>query len=143
PKGATLNDGTVRASSVVCPGCGTSTLAKDVRDYGERIGLGRRLYAVLDIESGVRTYRSARAAEIEGADRLATALIDEFDETPEGQSALPDERIVKSQYRRYGNLVYGIDTFRGLFNDRQLYVLGSLCEAVRAAHKQMLAEGMD
>ena len=49
--------------------------------------------------------------------------------------------MVKSQYRRYGNLVYGIDTFRGLFNDRQLYVLGSLCEAVRAAHDQMLAEG--
>ena len=50
---------------------------------------------------------------------------------------------MKSQYRRYGNLVYGIDTFRGLFNDRQLYVLGSLCEAVRAAHDQMLAEGME
>ena len=50
--------------------------------------------------------------------------------------------MVKSQYRRYGNLVYGIDTFRGLFNDRQLYVLGSLCEAVRAAHDHMLAEGM-
>ena len=42
----------------------------------------------------------------------------------------------------YRSLVYGIDTFRGLFNDRQLYVLGSLCEAVRAAHAQMLDEGM-
>ena len=30
-----------------------------------------------------------------------------------------------------------------LFNDRQLYVLGSLCEAVRSAHSEMLAEGMD
>ena len=50
--------------------------------------------------------------------------------------------IAKSQFRRYGNLVYGIDTFRGLFNDRQLYVLGSLCAAVRDAHDQMVAEGM-
>src|SRR5213078_4697023 len=31
--------------------------------------------------------------------------------------------------------------FRGLFNDRQLYVLGSLCEAVRAAHEEMLSKG--
>ena len=51
--------------------------------------------------------------------------------------------MMKSQYpHAIGNLVYGIDTFRGLFNDRQLYVLGSLCEAVRAAHAQMLDEGM-
>ena len=51
--------------------------------------------------------------------------------------------MAKSQYRRYGNLVYGIDTFRGLFNDRQLYVLGSLCEAVRDAYDEMLAERID
>ncbi len=50
--------------------------------------------------------------------------------------------MIKSQYRRYGNLVYWIDTFAGLFNDRQLYVLGSLCEAVRAAHDEMVATGM-
>lgn len=50
--------------------------------------------------------------------------------------------MVVSQYRRYGNLVYGIDTFRALFNDRQLYVLGCLCEAVRAAHDEMVASGM-
>src|SRR5262249_7297810 len=29
------------------------------------------------------------------------------------------------------------------FNDRQLYVLGTLCEAVRAAHDQMVDEGME
>ena len=51
--------------------------------------------------------------------------------------------MTKSQFRILRSLVYGIDTFRGLFNDRQLYVLGSLCEAVRAAHDQMLAEGME
>ena len=143
PPSRDLSDGTVKASSVTCPACGTSTVAKEVREYGKRVGFGRRLYAVLDIDSGIRAYRAPRADEIEGADTLATALIDDLDETPDGTSPLPDEQMVKSQYRRYGNLVYGIDTFRDLFNDRQLYVLGCLCEAVRAAHDEMLTEGMD
>src|SRR6202035_2215201 len=38
--------------------------------------------------------------------------------------------------------VYGIDTYRDLFNDRQLLVLGLLCEATRAAHAEMLYRGM-
>jgi len=138
-----LSVGTVKASSVTCPACGTSTIARDVREYGKRVGFGRRLYAVLEIEEGRRTYRSPRPEEVEGAETLASALLPEFEETPDGMSALPDEDMVKSQYRRYGNLVYGIDTFRGLFNDRQLYVLGSLCEAVRAAHTEMLAHGIE
>ena len=142
PAGIQLSDGTVKASSVTCPSCGTSMIAREVREYATRVGFGHTLYAVLDIDRRVRTYRGPTAEEIERAERLATALLDELEETPDGTSPLPDEPMVKSQYRRYGNLVYGIDTFRGLFNDRQLYVLGSLCEAVRAAHAQMVAEGM-
>ncbi len=142
PSDRDLSDGTVKASSVTCPACGTATVAKDVREYGKRTGFGRHLYAVLDIEGGVRTYRAPRADEVEGAEALAAALLDGLEETPDGTSAIPDEPMVKSQYRRYGNLVYGIDTFRELFNERQLFVLGSLCEAVRAAHDEMVAEGM-
>lgn len=138
-----LSSGTVKASSVTCPGCGTSTPAKAVREYAKKVGLGHLLYAVLEIDGAVRTYRESRPDEIEGADTLASALLDDLAETPDGTSALPDEPMVKSQYRRYGNLVYGIDTFRGLFNDRQLYVLGCLCESVRVAHSEMLASGMD
>jgi putative DNA methylase len=143
PSGVDLSTGTVKASSVTCPGCGTSTIAREVREYGKREGFGRRLYAVLDIDHGIRTYRPPRPDEVEGAEKLATAVLDQLEETPDGTSPLPDEPMMKSQYRRYGNLVYGIDTFRGLFNDRQLYVLGSFCEAVRAAHSAMVSEGME
>lgn len=143
PEGCNLSDGTVRASSVTCPGCGTSAVAKEVRAYGKRTGFGRRLYAVLDIDGRERTYREPRPDEVDGADKLATALLDTLDETPDGTSALPDEPITKSQFRILRSLVYGIGTFRGLFNDRQLYVLGTLCEAVRTAHQEMLAEGVE
>ena len=50
PEGTDLSDGTVRASSVTCPGCTTSMAAKDVRDYAKKTGFGRKLYAVLDID---------------------------------------------------------------------------------------------
>jgi putative DNA methylase len=143
PDDSSLADGTVKSSSVTCPGCGTSMAAKDVRDYAKKTGFGRALYAVLDLDGGTRTYRAPTQTEIEGAETLAAGLLGELDETPDGTSPLPDELIAKSQFRILRSLVYGIDSFRGLFNDRQLYVLGSLCDAVRAAHDQMLAEGMD
>ncbi|MGH8930157.1 MAG: DUF1156 domain-containing protein [Egibacteraceae bacterium] len=135
------SNGTVRASSVTCPACETSTVAKEVRAYGKREGFGSRLYAVMETNGRSRSYRSPSVDEAD-AIRLASDLLGTLEETPDGTTPVPDEDMVKSQYRRYGNLVYGIDTFRGLFNDRQRYVLGSLCEAVRAAHQEMLAQGM-
>lgn len=143
PAGLDMSAGTVKASSVTCPACATSTVAREVREYGKRVGFGRRLYAVLDIASGVRTYRAPSLDEIAGADDLATELLADLEEAPDGTSALPDEDITKSQFRILRSLVYGIDSFRGLFNGRQLYVLGSFCQAVRAAHEAMVAEGMD
>ena len=137
-----LSIGTVKASSVTCPACSTSMSAKDVRNYGKNIGFGHRLYAVLDIHDGARSYRNPRSDEIEGAEVLATALLDDMPETTDGTSPLPDEHIPPSQFRILRSLVYGIDTFRGLFNERQLYVLVTLCEAVRTAYSEMIASGM-
>ena len=36
PAGTQLSDGTVKASSVTCPGCGTSMVATEVREYATR-----------------------------------------------------------------------------------------------------------
>src|SRR5205085_43229 len=102
-----------------------------------------RLYAVLDIDGRARSYRAPRSDEIDGSEKLASALLGDLEDARDGTSALPDEEITKSQFRIIRSLVYGIDTFRGLFNDRQLYVLGSLCQAVRAAREEMASEGLD
>ena len=53
---------------------------------GRSIGFGRRLYAVLDIDGRIRTYRAPTAEEIEGADAWPSALLDELEETPDGTS---------------------------------------------------------
>jgi adenine-specific DNA methylase len=45
--------------------------------------------------------------------------------------------------RRYGSLVYGIDTFRDLFSPRQLYGIAVLADAVRQAYRTMIKQGME
>jgi putative DNA methylase len=142
PVGNNLGDGTVKASSVTCPGCGTSMAAKDVRDYAKKVGFGCLLYAVMAVDAGIRTYRSPTQKEISGAEKLATERLSGLRETSDGTSPLPDEPITESQFRILRCLVYGIDTFRGLFNDRQLFTIGTLCEAVRAAYDNMVTRGM-
>jgi adenine-specific DNA methylase len=143
PSNRKMADGTVKSSSVTCPGCGTSVPAKAVREYAKKTGFGLLLYAVLDIDGASRTYRQPMHVEVEQIEGLVTEMLGDLPETPDGTSPLPDEGITKSQFRTLRSLVYGIDTFRGLFNDRQLYVLGSMCEAVRDAYEQMITEGMD
>jgi adenine-specific DNA methylase len=83
------------------------------------------------------------SAEVEGAFVEAAQRLRNLPDLDDGTSPVPNEEMVKSQYRRYGNLVYGIDTFSGLFNTRQLYVLGRLAQAVREAHTEMLSRGLD
>lgn len=140
PDGENPSLGTSKASSATCPACGTGFDAKTVRKYSREQGLGRRMLAVVEVDGRHRKYRAPTDAEIESASRAASALAN-LSDLEDGTSALPDEDITSSQFRILRSLVYGIDTWRGLFNDRQLLVLGTLCECVRAAHAKMLNEG--
>ena len=83
-----LSDGTVKASSVTCPVAARRWSPRTFASTGRRSASADSLYAVLDIDDGVRTYRAPTAEEIEGAERLATALLDELEETPDGTSPL-------------------------------------------------------
>ena len=135
--------GTIKASSATCPACGTSTAATDMRDYGKKVRFGSQLYAVCDIDVYNRHYRVPTQAEIEGAFVKATIGLKALPELEDGTSAVPDETITKSQFRILRSLVYGIDTFAGMFNNRQLYVLGRLAQGVRDAHAEMLTQRLD
>lgn len=134
--------GTMKASSVTCPACGATAPAKDVRTYARREGFGARLYAVMDVQDGERSYRAPTTDEIEAAASTAVAVL-ALAESDDGVSPVPDEAMVLSQYRRYVNITYGVKTWRGLFNNRQLLVLGVLARLVREAHAAMLSQGMD
>ncbi len=129
--------------TVTCPACGTARPDKELRSYAREHGFGNYLYAVLDIgPSGVRVYREPTEADREAVAR-ADALVEDLDDYPDGTSAVPDESITRSQYRRYPNLTYGIDTWSSMFTARQQLVLAVLAQGVRAAHTAMLEQGMD
>lgn len=137
------SEGTVKSSSVTCPRCSSVVPAKDVRIYAKQHGFGKRLYGVLDTHGRERVYREPSDAELKAGEELPEGLLDHLEEAPDGTSAIPDERMVKSQFRILRNLVYGVDSWAGLFNNRQLYVLATFCAAVRAAHDEMLSAGMN
>jgi len=130
----------VRASSVTCPACATPVQAHEVREYGKRTGFGERLYAVLDIHGGARTYREPRQDEVDGAVRLPAPLLEALPDTPDGLTPVPDEPCDAIGYRNLQNLIFGYTTWRSVFNQRQQYVLASLCEAVRDAHAAMVID---
>ena len=132
--------GTVRAASATCPGCGTSVAAKDVRAYGKGPGFGELLYAVLEIDGRSRTYRLPTPTERQLAMRGAQAALKTLDELDDGTPPIPDEPVDAIGYINLQNLVYGYNTWESLFNARQTFVLTCFCEAVRAAHKEMIAE---
>jgi adenine-specific DNA methylase len=140
PANIDLLQGTVKTSSVTCPGCDRSAKASEVRKYANEVGFGRLLYAVLDISDGVREYRPPKPDEGERSEFLASELLNNLTETSDGISPVPDEICDEIGYRNLQNLVYGYRTWRSLFSARQLYVLGSLCSAVREAYDAMCGE---
>ena len=87
-----------------------------------------------------REYRTPLPREKASAENIGSAL-DALTDCPDGTTALPDEAINKAQFRILRSLVYGIDTWRGLFTDRQLLVLGTLAAAVRKVHEELTAAG--
>jgi adenine-specific DNA methylase len=139
PPGTDPREGTVKGSSVNCPACRASFGAEAVRRYAKGEGLGRRMLATMDVKGSQRAYREPRDDEV--AASAAGDYLEALSEGHDGVTPVPDEAITPSQFRILRSLVFGIDTWAGLFNARQLLVLGTLCEEVRAAHAEMLAEG--
>lgn len=133
--------GTVSASTVTCPACSTTVGAKDVRGHGRAQGFGERLLAVLDGGNGGRRYRLPTEADL-SVIATARAEVEALPTLDEGESAVPDEQLEASQYRKFGMLPFGLTHYRDLFTARQLLVTSALCEGTRRGHEEMLAEGM-
>lgn len=142
PAGVDVMQGTVRASSATCPRCSTSISAAGVRAYGCSEGFGERLYAILDVTGQQRAYRPPNREDVLAAESSA-AFLDRFGELDDGTSELPDEPVDAIAYRELKSLIFGYTTWRSVFTDRQVAVLGTLCRVVRAAYAEMLQEGLD
>jgi putative DNA methylase len=139
----TLGTKTSRGSSVTvtCPACGAARPDKELRSYAKEHGFGDYMYAVMEIRDGDRLYREPTREELEAVDHAAgrLSMLEPFED---GTERVPDETLVKSQYRTLRTLTYGIDTWAAMFTPRQRYVLATMASLVRRAHTDMLDDGM-
>jgi adenine-specific DNA methylase len=135
--------GTVRAASATCPVCGLTISASDMRTYGKSHGFGARLLAVMAQTPGGRVYRTPSPSERAAATAPATdQALSDLDPLHDGTTAIPDEDIDPTKYRRLQSLVFGIQRYRDLFTPRQLLAAATLCEETRLAHRLMIEDGM-
>lgn len=128
--------------TVTCPACGTARPDKELRAYAKENGFGAYLYAVMEMRNGQRVYREPEPSELATLDEAGIRL-EAMEDFEDGTTAVPDERLVTSQYRRYSNLTYGIDTWAAMFLPRQRYTLAVMARTIREAHAAMVREGMD
>ena len=111
-----------------------------VRARGE--SWGSACIAVLDINGRHRTYRAPTATEFDASQRCGLRSSSCLSSRTAHQP-LPDEHGHRSQFRSLRSLVYGIDTWRGLFNDRQLWSSAPSAGSVRDSTRRDAAEGED
>ena len=135
----TLGAGTMSANGARCPACGAIATTKDIRAEGLAGRLGERMTAVVVEGQAGKEYRLPTAAELDAA-RVERAEIETlYAEIPFGQ---PDESIVAERpspnSRGASGLPrYGFQTWRTLFANRQLLVLGMLVREIRRTIEPM------
>ena len=135
----TLGAGTMSASGVECPRCGSVTRMAELRVQGCAGRLGARMTAVVvDGQTGkeyrVPTERDIEAAKI-GRDELAAL----YAKVPFGMPGEPISVNRPSPNARgaSGLPKYGFDSWGKLYTDRQLLALGTFVREIRAVHEEM------
>ena len=132
-----LGAGTMSRSGVECPQCGVIATMSDLRVTGRAGRLGECLTAVVVNGQQGKEYRAPTDAENRAAQVGAHVLESVFADLPFG---LPDEPTPKAgagASRAFSVDGYGFDTWRKLFTDRQLLVLGVLAQEIRRCSKEM------
>ncbi len=151
PAGFDPSRGTVRRAVVVCPACGSSIPATETRRLFRAAGAngrspaGQRMVAVVCTREGQRGkfYRRPTPADLEAFRAAETALAEKQAalRTAWGLEPVPDEPLPPRGTLGFRVQGYAIETWGDLFNPRQQLALLTFTDAVRHAHRQMLARG--
>ncbi len=129
-----LGAGTMSSSGVMCPRCGVIATMSDLRVAGRAGRIGERLTAVVVDGHNGKEYRAPTPEERDAA-QVDEAVLDSLYATvPFG---LPDESTPSAGSLGIRTTRYGFDTWRKLFTNRQLLVLGTLVQEVRRASDEM------
>ena len=129
-----LGAGTMSASGATCPCCGVIATMEDLRIAGRTGRLGARMTAVVVDGQQGKEYRSPTDVEI-AAGRVEQEELDElYAAIPFG---LPNEPTPSEQSLGMRIPRYGFDTWRTLYTNRQLLVLGTFVRIIRRCAEDM------
>lgn len=141
-----IREGSVRRGSATCPCCGYTTPAERVREQlrGRFGGSKDALITAVvkeDPKNGTR-YDLPRKQDFEAAKHASinVALLDATRRLS-GCSFTPQEPTPKNDsHRSVGSLwIYGMRNWRDIYTDRQLLVLGTLCQKLSEARNKGLS----
>lgn len=151
PKGFDPEEGTVSRAVVTCPCCGSTVDANTTRRLFQEGEAGQRMVAVVLHKQGTsgKRYRIATDDDMEVFRRASAYLERKKAELREkwGMEPVPDEPTPEGKgsgaERAFSIRNYGMTKWGDLFNPRQQLALITFADAVRRAHGEMLAAGVE
>lgn len=127
-----------------CQFCAAVASNDYVKEHGNASGLGVHLMAIVCTRQGERGKVYLGEASSDRYVPVESDMQARLDELLKDTGlTLPTERIFCGDTRAFFSHLYGMKTFADHFTTRQLLTLLTFVRHVRAAHKEMLGEGMD
>ena len=126
--------GTMSRTGATCPSCGAIMTMGDIRFEGQAGRLGAMMTAVVVDGVKGKEYRLPTNHEIEVAEVTEERLRFLYADIPFG---LPEEPLPSKEALGFRVPLYGFDTWRKLFTNRQLLALGAFVRSVRELPEQL------
>ena len=129
-----VGGGTMSRTGSKCPNCGVIMTMQDIRIEGQNKRLGELMTAVVVNGPKGKEYRVPTNHERGMAAVHETRLKDLYSDIPFG---LPDEPLPSKEALGFRVPLYGLDTWRKLFTNRQLLALGVFVLSTRGLMKDL------
>ncbi len=122
-------------ATFLCPVCGATYKAKDLRKYGKNKGLGHRMICVVlhNENHPGKKYRAATSEDTALYEEAARALEEKVSNWDGEYPAIPDEPLPQDGTLGFSVNKYGYNTWGDLFNARQLLALIAIVKKLREA----------
>ena len=126
--------GTMSRTGATCPWCRAIMTMEDIRLEGRAARLGRVMTAVVVDGPRGKEYRLPTEHERATAEVTDEHLHAVFADVPFG---LPEEPLASKEALGFRVPLYGLDTWRKLFTNRQLLALGEFIRALRSVPQRL------
>lgn len=145
------NEGTMRGATAECPYCTTPVEREKIAEQGQLGQMGNHLLIVVLTREGIKgkDFRPARFADMVAFAKSSELVVQaeakgyDFWGFERLLSVLPDEPTPPSRARSVSIRLYGVEEWRGMFNNRQLLSVLTAGKWIREAREIILGSSAD